>query len=68
MSLNVRSCALLGSALLGTAMGLVVLGFALFLMPAETAISTPQPWVFALSTSFAVALHSAASKTQIKMA
>lgn len=48
-----------GAVLLGIAMGALVVGFALFLLPANEAVAAPSTWAFAIITAVAVALLTA---------
>lgn len=56
MRLNRTRTAAVAAALLGFAMGALVIGFSLFLMPASQAIRTPQVWAIAALTAVIVAL------------
>lgn len=56
MRLNRTLTATLGAALLGLAMGALVIGFSLFVLPASQAVRPPQTWVFATLTTLVVAL------------
>lgn len=51
MRLTQRHTAAIASCLLGVAMGSLVLGFALFFMTPQVALSTPQTWGFAALTA-----------------
>ena len=59
MRLNCTRTSALGATLLGLAMGTLVVGFALFLMPAPLAVRTPQTWIFAIITAVVVTLMTA---------
>lgn len=56
MRLNVTLATITGAALLGMAMGALVVGFSCIVMPATQALIASQTWIFASITTVVVTL------------